>query len=78
MKTFKLFLKGLLLYVTLFIVLLWLSGIDSIVEQGYFIPWTLTIIVLITACCKIISYRELIKLSLVKQMEKLLETKSKK
>lgn len=64
MKTFKLICKGVLLYVTTLVVMLWLCGIDSIMEQGYFIPWTLVMAILIYACYKGISYREFYILSL--------------
>lgn len=53
MKTFKLICKGVLLYVTTFVVMLWICGIDSIVEQGYFIPWTLAMTVLVYTCYNI-------------------------
>lgn len=64
MKTVKFIFKGVLLYVTTFVTILWLCGIDSIVEQGYFIPWTLVMAILIYACYKCISYREFYVLSL--------------
>lgn len=63
MKT-KLILKGVLLWITAFVAMLWLCNIDSIVEQGYFIPWTSVMAILIYACYKCISYRELYVLSL--------------
>lgn len=55
MKTIKLILKGLLLYVTVFIFALFVSGIDSIVEQGYTLAWLLVLIVLILLCWVLIS-----------------------
>lgn len=51
MKTLKLVLKGLLLYITTLMVVLFISGIDSIYEAGYLIPATLVCAIL---CC--ISY----------------------
>ena len=73
MKTFKLICKGVLLYVTTFAVMLWICGIDSIVGQGYFIPWTLVMAILVYACYKCISYRELNILSLNKWLTKIIE-----
>lgn len=66
MKKFKFICKGILLYVTSFITMLWLCGIDSITEQGLFIPWTLVVGILIYTCYKCISYREFYILSLSK------------
>lgn len=55
MKTFKLIIKGVLLYVTTLVTMLFICGVDSIMEQGYFIHWTLTVAILIYACYKCIS-----------------------
>lgn len=73
MKTFKLVCKGVLLYVTTFVVMLWICGIDSIVEQGYFIPWTSVMAVLVYTCYKYISLREFDILSLNKWLIKIIE-----
>lgn len=72
MKTLKLLCKGVLLYVTTLVAILWLCGIDSIVEQGYFIPWTLVMVILIYICYKCISYKELHILSLDKWFNNLM------
>lgn len=64
MKTFKLIIKGVLLYVTTLVTMLFICGVDSIMEQGYFIHWALIVAVLIYACYKCISYREFYILSL--------------
>lgn len=73
MKTVKFIFKGVLLYVTTFVTILWLCGIDSIVEQGYFIPWTLVMAILIYACYKCISYREFYILSLSRWFNKIIK-----
>lgn len=63
MKTFikytVLFLKGLLFYFTTLVTVLFLCGIDSIMEQGYFIPAVLIVAGLISLCVKTINEREL-------------------
>lgn len=70
MKKIKLICKGLLLYVTAFVTTFWMCGIESIIEQGSFIFWTLAMIALICICCKFISYREFYILSLSKWVHK--------
>lgn len=52
METFKFLSKGLLLFVTAFVISLWLCGIESIISKGYFIPWTLIMALLIYLCRK--------------------------
>ena len=59
MKTFILICKGILLYTTIFLTLLYLCGIDSIYDNGYFIEGLLIIITLICICYNIISSEEL-------------------
>lgn len=54
-----LFLKGLLLYVTALFILLFIAGIDSIYEQGYFVEAIIIGGTLCFACIKSISYEEL-------------------
>lgn len=48
----KLIIKGVLLFVTALVISLWLCGIESIMDKGYFIPWTLTMVILIYLCRK--------------------------
>lgn len=52
-------LKGLLFYFTTLVTVLFLCGIDSIMEQGYFIPAVLIVAGLISLCVKTINEREL-------------------
>ena len=59
MRTFKLIIKGVLLYVTTLVVLLYMSGIDSIYDQGYFFHGAIIIAILIGVCYKTINKEEL-------------------
>ena len=70
MKKLKLICKGVLLYVTIFAVMLWVSGIDSIYDNGYFIHSIITIGILIFLCYKFISEKELKVLILDKYFNK--------
>ena len=72
MKTFKLICKGVLLYVTTLVAMLWLCGIDSIVELGYFIPWTSVMALLIYVCYRTISKEELDILTFNKYLNKVM------
>lgn len=64
MRTFKLILKGVLLYATILAVMLFISGIDSLIEIPMkMLLWLLVTIILITACRRTISIRELYILS---------------
>ena len=59
MKTFKLIIKGVLLYVTTLVTLLYMMGIDSIYDNGYFFHGLILVLVLIGVCYKIINKEEL-------------------
>lgn len=58
MNKIKLIIKGILLYVTIFAIILLVTGIDSICENGYFIYSILICILLCYACYKSISKEE--------------------
>lgn len=73
MKRFKLILKGVLLWVTAFAVMLFISGADSIYDNGYFIQSLIAIAVMCYACYKLISEEELEKITLYKWFNKLME-----
>lgn len=73
MKTLILILKGLLLWTALLVTLIWICGIDSIVEQGYFIPYTSLMLLLILLSYRTISYREFLILSLDRFFTRLIE-----
>lgn len=59
MKAFKLIIKGVLLYVTTLITLLYMMGIDSIYDNGYFFHGLILVLILIGVCYKTISKEEL-------------------
>ena len=68
MRTFKLIIKGVLLYVTTLVVLLYMSDIDSIYDQGYFFYGIMLIAVLIFMCYKTINKEELEMLTISKYL----------
>ena len=59
MKTFKLIIKGVLLYVTTLVTLLYMVGIDSIYDNGYFFHGLILVLILIGMCYKTINKEEL-------------------
>ena len=64
MKRFELILKGVLLWITAFSVILFISGADSIYDNGYFFQALIAIAVMIFCCYKLISEEEFEILSL--------------
>lgn len=58
MKRFKLILKEVLLWITAFAVILFVSGVDSIYDNGYFIHSIIVCAVLCYTCYKLISKEE--------------------
>ena len=64
-----LFLKGLLLYVTVLFIMLFIMGIDSIYEQGYFVEAIIIGAILCIICTKSISYEELKTLTFSKYFD---------
>ena len=69
MKKFKFILKGLLLWATVFAVLLFMSGVDSIYDNGYFIHSIIVCATLCYACYKLISEEEAEVLTLFKWLD---------
>ena len=59
MKTFKLIIKGVLLYITTLVTLLYMIGIDSIYGNGYFFHGLILVLILIGVCYKTINKEEL-------------------
>ena len=59
MKTFKLIIKGVLLYVTTLVTLLYIIGIDSIYDNGYFFHGLILVLILIGMCYNTINKEEL-------------------
>ncbi len=66
MKTFKLIIKGVLLYITILVTLLYMMGIDSIYDNGYFFHGLILVLILIGVCYKTINKEELEILTLNK------------
>lgn len=71
MKKFKLIIKGVLLYVTTLVTLLYMMGIDSIYDNGYFIHGLIPVLILIGVCYKTINKEELEILTLNKYLNHL-------
>lgn len=69
MKRFKLILKGVLLWITAFAVMLFISGVDSIYDNGYFIHSITVCAVLCYTCYKLISKEEFKILTLSKWLD---------
>ena len=70
MNTVKKILKGLLLWATTLTVILFTSGVDSITDQGYLVPWLVVCAILCYLCYKFISEEELEILSGYKWLDK--------
>lgn len=73
MKRFKLILKGALLWITAFAVILFMSGADSIYDNGYFIHSIIVCAVLCYTCYKLISEEEFEILTFSKWLDDKLE-----
>lgn len=59
MKKFKLIIKGVLLYITTLVTLLYMMGIDSIYNNGYFFHGLVLVLMLIGVCYKTVNKKEL-------------------
>lgn len=60
-------LKGMLLYITFFFTLIFMMGVDSIYDQGLFLPFIGVEILLIALCKRTISENEVKKLTFTKK-----------
>lgn len=58
MKTFKMILKGILLYTTMLSLLLTLGALESIIINHYIVRTTVLNCCLLIACYKTISFKE--------------------
>lgn len=58
MNKFKLILKGIMLWITAFVTILFVVGIDSIYDNGYFFQALIAVVVMIFCCHKLISEEE--------------------
>ena len=68
MKKFKLVMKGMLLYITILATIIFMMGIDSIYDQGYFFHGLILVAALIFVCYKVINKKELEMLTLYKYL----------
>ena len=71
MNKLKLIFKGVLLWITAFAVMLFISGVDSIYDNGYFIHSIIVCVVLCYTCYKLISEEELKVLTFAKWCDKI-------
>lgn len=55
----KLILKGILLWITILTIVIFITGIDSICDNGYFIPMIILCVILGYSCYRTISEKEL-------------------
>lgn len=63
MNKFKLILKGILLWTTAFVAVLFIAGIDSIYDNGYFFQTLIAVVVMIFCCHKLVSEEEFKKIT---------------
>ena len=69
----KLIFKGVLLYVTTFAVLIFIAGLESLYENGYFVYSLLVCAILCYTCYKLISKEEFDVLTFSRWFDKLEE-----
>ena len=63
MNRFKLILKGIMLWITAFVTILFVAGVDSIYNNGYFFQTLIAVVVMIFCCYKLISEEEFKKVT---------------
>ena len=73
MNKFKFIIKGMLLWTTAFAVMLFILGVDSLMDNGIFFQSLLVVVVLVWICWGNISEEELEKITLYKWFNKLME-----
>ena len=71
MRKFKLTIKGIMLWITAFVTILFVSGVDSIYDNGYFFQTIIAVAVMIFFCYKLISEEEFEILSLYRWFNKI-------
>ena len=71
MRKFKLTIKGIMLWITAFVTILFVSGVDSIYDNGYFFQTIIAVAVMIFYCYKLISEEEFEILSLYRWFNKI-------
>lgn len=67
-NTIKLVLKGILFYATIIATTLFITGVDSIYDEGYFFYFIVIVSAMIYACYKLLSKEEVDTLLLVKYL----------
>lgn len=76
MNKFKFIIKGILLWTTAFVTTLFVVGVDSIYDNGYFFQTLIAVAVMIFCCCKLISKKEFEVLSLYMWFNKIIGKES--
>lgn len=76
MNKFKLIIKGILLWTTAFVTILFVAGVDSIYDNGYFFQTLMAVIVMMFWCYKLISEKEFEVLSLYRWFNKVIKEES--
>ena len=69
-------LKAILLYGTAFLCVLFVGGVESIYDNGYFFQTFIAVVVMIFCCHKLISEKEFEVLSLYKWFNKVIKEES--
>ena len=72
MNKFKFITKGILLWTTAFVTILFVAGVDSIYGSGYFFQTLIAVTVMIFCCYKLISGEEFEILSLYRWFNKII------
>lgn len=70
-KVIKLTTKGILLYTTILVIMLFIMGIDSIFDNNLVLEWILTIAILLILCYKLLSNEDIKILTLDKYINTL-------
>ncbi len=76
MNKFKFIIKGILLWTTAFVTILFVAGVDRIYDNGYFFQTLIAVIVMIFCCYKLISEEEFEVLSLYRWFNKIIGEES--
>lgn len=76
MNKFKFIIKGILLWITTFVTILFVAGVDSIYDNGYFFQTLIAVVVMIFCCYKLISEKEFEVLYLYRWFNKIIGEES--
>jgi hypothetical protein len=68
MKKIKMIFKGMLLYITVLVTMIFMMGVDGIYDQGYFFYGLILVLILVGVCYKSINKEELEILTLNKYL----------